>query len=365
MLYEFVDLNRDAIIARTRDRVRSRSWPSVAPGEVEHGVPLFLTQLSGTLRLEGTSTPFPADAMGAAATRHGGDLLRLGFTVSQVVQDYGDICQTITALAIEQRAPISVEEFQTLNRCLDTAIAEAVTEHARVTAESRSADEIERLGRAAHELRDSLNTAILAFHTLKRGTVAINGSTGAILGRSLMRLKELIDRTLSEVRLEAAQSSRERLRVAPFIDEIAAAGMLHSEYRDIRFAVEPIDPALSIDADPQLLASAVMNLVHNAFKNTPSGGHVTLRAIPHDGQLLIEVEDECGGIPPSKGDLFQEFGDRHGRDRSGLGLGLSIARTAVQAHGGEISIRNMPGKGCVFIIDIPLSAEQGAPHPVP
>lgn len=110
MLYEFVDLNRDVIISRARDGVRSRPWPSVAPGGVEHGVPLFLTQLSETLRLEATSASFPAAAIGAAAARHGGDLLRLGFTVSQVVRDYGDICQTITALAVEQTAPIAVEE---------------------------------------------------------------------------------------------------------------------------------------------------------------------------------------------------------------------------------------------------------------
>jgi signal transduction histidine kinase len=65
---------------------------------------------------------------------------------------------------------------------------------------------------------------------------------------------------------------------------------------------------------------------------------------PKGGQLLIETEDECGGIPQSKGDLFQLFGDRRRSDRSGLGLGLSIARKAVPAHGGEIRIRNMPGK---------------------
>ncbi len=365
MLYEFVDLNRDLIIARTSDRVRTRLWPSVAPGEVEHGVPLFLTQLSETLRLEVTSAPFPADAIGAAAAHHGGDLLRSGFTVSQVVNDYGDICQTITSLAVEQRAPISVEEFQTLNRCLDIAIAEAVTEHARLTAETRSAEEVERLGYAAHELRDSLNTAILAFHALKRGAVAVNGSTGAVLGQSLMSLRDVVDRTLSEVRLEAGKQRRVRVPVVTFIDEIAASGMLHSEYRHIRFTVEPIDPALTIEADPQLLSSAVMNLLHNAFKNTPSGGRVILRARAEEGRLLIEIEDECGGIPPTKGDLFQVFGDRRGNDRSGLGLGLSIARKAVRAHGGEISIRNMPGKGCVFIIDVPLAAAaESAPQPV-
>jgi signal transduction histidine kinase len=364
MLHEFIDLNREVIIARTKDRVRSRPWPSVAPGELEQGVPLFLTQLAETLRLETSPVPFPGDAIGAAAARHGRDLLRSGFTVSQVVHDYGDICQTITALAVEQRAPISVEEFQTLNRCLDTAIAEAVTEHARGTADSRSAGEIERLGHAAHELRDSLNTAILAFHALKRGAVAINGSTGAILGRSLMTLRDVIDRTLSEVRLEAGKQRRARLSVVAFIDEIAATGLLHSEYRDIQFTVEPIDPTLAIDADPQLLASAVMNLLHNAFKNTPSGRGVVLRAHAEEGRLLIETEDECGGIPSGKSNLFQAFGDRRGSDRSGLGLGLSIARKAVRAHGGEIRIRNLPGRGCVFIIEIPLAADERAPQAV-
>jgi signal transduction histidine kinase len=357
MLHEFISANRDVILSRTRDRVRGRPWPSVAAGELEHGVPLFLTQVSDTLRLEAASAPSSDDAIGATARRHGGDLLRLGFTVSQVVHDYGDICQTITGLAVERHAAISVEEFHTLNRCLDTAIAEAVTEHSRVTAQARSAEEIERLGHAAHELRDVLNTALLAFHTLKRGAVAINSSTGAVLGRSLLGLREVIDRTLSEVRLAVGNQRRVRMSVAEFIDEIAATGMLHSEFRHIKFVVNPMDLTLSLDGDPQLLSSAVMNLLHNAFKNTPSEGRVVLTARARDGRLLVEIEDECGGIPTSKGDLFQVFGDRRGSDRSGLGLGLSIARKAVRAHGGEIHIRNMPGTGCVFVVDVPLALE--------
>jgi signal transduction histidine kinase len=168
---------------------------------------------------------------------------------------------------------------------------------------------------------------------LKRGAVAVNGSTGAILGQSLMRLRAVVDRTLSEVRLEAGTVRHARMPVVTFIDEIAASGTLHSQYRQIQFTVEPVDPALSIDADQQLLTSAVMNLLHNAFKNTPPGGRVILRARAEHSRLLIETEDECGGIPPGKGDLFQQFGDRRGSDRSGLGLGLSIARKAVRAHG--------------------------------
>ena len=97
-------------------------------------------------------------------------------------------------LAIEQNAPTTTDEFKTLNGCLDTAIAEAVTEHARLTAESRSTEGSERSGQIAHEARDLLNTAILAYQTLKRGAVAVNGSTGAVLGRSLMGLRDLVDR---------------------------------------------------------------------------------------------------------------------------------------------------------------------------
>ena len=356
MLYEFIDIYRADIVARTRDRVRGRPWPSISSLELEHGVPLFLTQLSETLRLEATATPFSSDAIGSTAARHGAELLGADFSVAQVVHDYGDICQAITEIAIEQRAPITVEEFHTLNRCLDTAIAEAVTEHSRLVTQKRSEEEVQRLGHTAHELRDLLNSALLAFHALKRGSVPINGSTGAVLGRSLTGLVALVDRTLSEVRLAGAEHRRERISVTGFVDDIAATGNLHSEYRNIRFTVSPVDPALVVEADPQLLMSAVMNLLHNAFKNTPAGGAVILRVHAHGERLLVEIEDQCGGIPQSKGDLFQSFGERRGTDRSGLGLGLSIARRAVRAHGGDIHIRNLPGTGCVFAIDVPLAA---------
>ena len=176
------------------------------------------------------------------------------------------------------------------------------------------------------------------------------------MGRSLTSLVALVDRSLSEVRLAASQQRREPISVTTFVDEIAATGMLHSEYRAIRFTVAPVDPALAIEADPQLLASAVMNLLHNAFKNTRPGGAVILRAHAEGQRLVVEIEDECGGIPESKAELFQAFGDRRGTDRSGLGLGLFIARKAVRTHGGDITIRNMPGRGCIFAIDVPLAA---------
>ncbi|HUF23400.1 MAG TPA: HAMP domain-containing sensor histidine kinase, partial [Vicinamibacterales bacterium] len=308
MLYEFVTTYRDAIIDRARQKLTARPWPSASPEELENGVPLFLTQLSEKLRSESTGEAHSPGAIGAGATAHGRDLLALGFTVSQVVHDYGDICQAITELAIEQNAPITTDEFKTLNGCLDTAIAEAVTEHARITAESRSNEESERSGLVAHETRDLLDTALLAYAALKRGAVAINGSTGAVLGRSLLGLRDLVNSTLSEVRLAANLQRRERVSVMPFLNDIAATGRLNAESRGLQLVIEPGDSAWAVTADPQVLASAVTNLLNNAFKFTPAGGRIVLRARANeDERFLIEVEDECGGIPASAGDPFQSF----------------------------------------------------------
>lgn len=271
MLFEFIAMNREDIVSRTRKRVRGHAGASGSDREIEHGVPLFLTQLADTLRLETTAEPFSSTAVGATATRHGAELLAARFNVAQVVHDYGDACQAITEIAIEQHASITVEEFHTLNRCLGTAIAEAVTEHTRRGSLKRSEEEVELLGQAAHELRNLRNGALLAFHALKRGTVAINGNTGAVLGRSLTSLQDLVERTLSEVRLVARKQRPERLTVTPFVDEIAATGVLHSEYRGVGLTVLAVDPGLAVDGDPQLLASAVMNALQNAFKYTPRG----------------------------------------------------------------------------------------------
>jgi signal transduction histidine kinase len=357
MLHEFITTYRDPIIVRTREKLTDRPWALVSERELEHGVPLFLTQLSETLRLETTTKPSSLVAIGVSATKHARELRALGFNISQVVHAYGDICQAITEIAVEQNVPITTEEFHTLNRCLDSAIAEAVTEHARMTAESRTIEEIERTGQLAHEIRDVLNTAVLAFNTLKLGTVAVNGSTGSMLGRSLMNLRDLVDNTLADVRMAANIQRRERLSVAAFMSEIAVVANLHAGVRGLRFTVEHVDPGLSVNGDPQLLESAITNLLNNAFKFTHADGLVMLRAIRDGDRVRIEVEDECGGIADGVEVMFKPFAGRRKADRTGLGLGLSIARKAVIAHGGDIHFRNLPGKGCVFVIDLPLAVD--------
>ncbi len=339
MLHAFIVAARAEIIERTRVQLRGRSWPSASASELASGVPLFLDQLVQTLRLESTKAPFAGNIIGDSAALHGRELLKLGFTAAQVVHDYGDICQAITATAHDHNAAITIDEFYILNRCLDTAIAEAVTEHARLTAEGRAHEEVERLGQVSHEVRDYVNTALFAFQALKRGAVAINGSTGAVLGRTLLSLRDFVGSTLSEVRLLADQQRGEVVSLMSFLTDVVTAAALHAEYRGLQFNAETVDPAVMIRVDVQLFASAVTNLLNNAFKYSRSQGTVTLSTRQVGDVVSIAIEDECGGIPEQLGDPFQPFGERRGQDRTGLGLGLAIARKAVRAHGGDIHVR--------------------------
>jgi signal transduction histidine kinase len=355
MLSDFLTESHEQIVAAARRRVAARRYPVASPAELESGVPLFLDQLGDILRLEASCAPSSEAAISATATRHGGELLARGFSLSEVVHDYGDICQAVMEIASAQRVAITTEEFRILNRSLDTAIAEAVTEHGRRSSELRHEEELERLGHVAHEIRDLLNTAVFAFDALRKGNIGINGTTGGVLGRSLTGLREFVDSTLTDVRVDANLQRRVRLRVGAFLNDVAVVAGLQADYRGVEFEMTRIDDALTVTADPQLLGSAVMNLLNNAFKYTSAGGTVVLRAYAAPDAVVIQIQDACGGIPATSGDPFRAFGERRGADRTGLGLGLSIARKAIRAQGGDILLQNMPGQGCTFSIELPAS----------
>ena len=241
MMFEFLTENRGELIERCRMKVAQRPAPRATEAELDYGITMFLDQIIETLKAEEVNTPGesqrlsgPASGvdavlseMGVAAKEHGRELLQHGFTIDQVVHDYGDLCQSITDLAVEINAPIANNEFRTLNRCLDNAIAVAATEF-NVQRDNVFADKDaranERLGFFAHELRNHLNSATLALTAIKGGTVGLTGATGAVLDRSLVALRGLIDRSLAEARMTAGIPVRHRLfSLAEFIAEIQLA----------------------------------------------------------------------------------------------------------------------------------------------
>jgi hypothetical protein len=303
MLHEFITLNRDEIILRCRAKVATRSVPPPTEVELNHGVPLFLDQLVATLR-GGQDQLNPE--ISRSAVLHGYDLLRQGFTVSQVVHDYGDICQSVTELALEQDAPISTDDFRTLNRCLDDAIAGAVTEFGRgrnqSTLEGADARGNERLGFLAHELRNLMNTSILAFDVLRTGDVGVGGSTGQVLRRNLVAAGDLIGHSLAEVRLTHGIQKRERVEVAGFIEEVAHAARLTANERDITFTVMPVEDGVVIEADRQVISSVIENLLQNAFNSlgrVPSSRYGSPPAPAAYSSRSEMNAGACQGRPPA------------------------------------------------------------------
>jgi hypothetical protein len=99
VLDDFIVSNRDAIIARTQARVAARMFPKPSKVELTNGIPMFLDQLGAALRLAKSSSLIDHEQISRSAGRHGRDLFRIGLTIAQVVNDYGDVCQVVTELA--------------------------------------------------------------------------------------------------------------------------------------------------------------------------------------------------------------------------------------------------------------------------
>lgn len=350
MLFDFITANRELIIERARARVASRPVPRATDVELRYGVPLFLDQLVARLQ-----TDVETSQIGDSAMLHGAELMSSGFTIGQVVHDYGNICQVVTELATERRAPIDTDEYRTFNQCLDVAIAEAVTEYSRQRIEAATGRGIELVGFLAHELRNHLATSTLAYEAIRSGSVGVSGGTAALIGKSLEAMRDLVDRSLAEVRLSAGPPRSERILVAKLLEDIEIAASMQAKFRDIAISIEPVDPTLAVDGDFQILASILSNLVQNACKFSRAHGHVALSTRVAADRVSIDVADECGGLPPGKAEeLFHPF-EQRSADRSGMGLGLSLSMKGALAIGGTLEVRDLPGTGCVFTVELKKS----------
>lgn len=385
MLYDLLTINRTELLERCNVKAARR----LGPAKLENGVAPLLDGFAKSLRatrqqerLGRELHPWkrgeaPVDAgldeaavdaglgeaaadagLGEAAARHGLELSRRGFPIEEVAYSCGDLCQAITDLALEHDAPIRTEEFRALNLCLDNAIADALKAYSRRRESLRATDATrelnERLGLLVHELRNHLGTATLALLAMEGGHAGSAGATATVMARSMTRMRNLLDRTLGDVRATADLAPRFGvIALAEFIAEIEASASLEARARSCSLSVAAVDPTLAIRADRDMLLSAVTNLLQNGFKFTRRGTTVHLRAYARGDRVLIEIEDACGGLPNGDVEGILEPFMQNGADRSGTGLGLSICRHNVAANGGALLIRDLPGSGCVFTVDLP------------
>ncbi|KQW36500.1 histidine kinase [Rhizobacter sp. Root404] len=374
MLHEFLTNNRSELIGRCRKKVRRRLQRNATDMQLVNGIPLFLDQLIRTLIAEdegnaalsvevsgrsGGDVDAPSE-IGVGAMAHGKALLGLGFSVDQVVHDYGDLCQAITELAEEGDAPFQVPEFRTLNRCLDNAIADAVSEFSSqrdsAVAERLSTEANERLAYLAHELRNALQVANLSVRAMEIGSLSLAGATGSVLKRSLTSMRALVDSSLAEVRARSPMAIPTSIfSLSSLIIDAATAAQLEADVRGCELIVATVDPVLRVEANRDLLLGALGNLLSNAFKFTHRDTAVHLIAYDIDDRVYIDVEDHCGGLASNHAEtMFLPF-TQLSADRTGLGLGLSIARQNVESMGGTLSVKDLPQVGCVFTISFPSS----------
>ena len=215
---------------------------------------------------------------------------------------------------------------------------------------------VEPDGFLAHELRNLLNTALIAFEVVKSGNVGVSGSTGSVLHRSLLGACDLVGRSLAGVRLTQGTQHPEQLQVSRFVEELAAGAALAATAQGVTLTVLPIEESITIDADKQVLTAVLMNVLQNAFKFTRPHTTVILRVGASAERVLFEIQDECGGLPA--GDVNEPFRpfEQRGANRTGLGLGLAFSRLATEVNHGRLYAVNLPDVGCVFTIDLPRCA---------
>jgi signal transduction histidine kinase len=350
---------RADILERWTQRIgREHVDKELSRGELWDHLPHFFDEVLAVLRTEeGSSAETAATNGSAASVEHGTQRLRVGFDLAEVIREYEILTECILDDVEAIGGSISTRAFRRVQALLNAGRAQAVVAYIdRRDAEVAQATS-QHVAFIAHELRSPLMSAFLAVTALRKTERPEDQWALGMLTRNLNALRDLIDQVLTADRLAGQiPLRRESFDLRTLLEQVVADAQLAAERRQVAIAVQaPV--ALPFNGEQRLLRSAIGNVLGNAVKFTHEGSAISVRAQRHDGGITVEVEDGCGGLPQGNTtELFEPFVQR-GDNRTGFGLGLAIVKQALEAHGGRVSVRNMPGKGCVFLLDLPDSTD--------
>lgn len=288
-----------------------------------------------------------------SAELQSGSSFKLGYSVYDVVKGYEALYLAIAERAAKVAYILTTNEHSKLSLSFGAVVAETLSGLAKEQSRAQSQLEVQRLGEFAHELRNNLQAATIGLEMMSSGSVGADGNTSESVQRSLQRMGSLIDTTLTEVRMRVEPTLEIKdIQLIELVNEVLAIARFVARTRKITLQLHG-QYDLVVLTDRQLTISALSNVIQNALKYTREGTTVRLSAVSRNGRIIMEVEDQCGGLPPgAEAKLFKPF-VQQSADHSGMGLGLTISFNAIKRCNGTLSVRDKPGSGCVFTIDLP------------
>ncbi|RKG80096.1 PAS domain S-box protein [Corallococcus exercitus] len=229
---------------------------------------------------------------------------------------------------------------------------------------TRMREEVLRV--VAHDLRAPLNVIQLSANMLEKGLPEGGGARHRLetLQKSVQRANRLIQDLLDVARMDGGVLPVERkpLEVAPLIQEVMEQHRGLAEARSLRLQAHVPEAVPRVLADPERLLQILSNLLGNALKFTPEGGHILLRVQPEAGQVRFLVTDTGPGIAADdRPRIFERFWQAGPKRKEGAGLGLAIVKGLVEAHGGQVGVQSAPGAGSTFFFTLP-TAEAADAH---
>jgi signal transduction histidine kinase len=242
------------------------------------------------------------------------------------------------------------------------------------TAFNRMSGELENLEKSrrdlvanvSHELKTPITAIRAHLENLLDGVEQPESSTLEVMLAQVERLGRLVDQLLDLSRLESGEMPLriEALPLHPLVDDLISEIGVALPGRGVRVDNRVPDDLPALSVDRERVHQVLFNLVDNAVRFTPDGGHVTVSARRQNGSVEVAVSDTGAGIPPEHlPRLFERFyraDPARAREGGGTGIGLAIARSVVEAHGGQIRAESEPGHGSVFTFDLP-SADGSEP----
>ena len=293
-----------------------------------------------------------------------------GKRLSEVIRDLA--LHEAFRLALEEGriSDVELELIGTEKRKFDVRVAPVEVEGSRsaigIFYEVTQIEKLERvrqefLSNISHELRTPLASIMAFVETLEDGAINDHENNLRFLGvirRNAERMHRLLDDIVELTSIESGRISIEpkSCRLAPAIDEIFTNLSVRSSDRGISL-VNEVDAGCTVFADPIRLEQMLINLIENAVKFNRDGGSVTVTCRQERGMDVISVEDTGEGISGEHlKRIFERFyrTDRaRSREIGGTGLGLAICKHLVRLHGGDISVKSVPGKGSVFSLELP------------